>query len=270
MLPIGLACLIVAGLLPLALALGANRGTSLLHAVVWASIAWLSWGVAFLLNDADHAGMQAGRYCALCLTGAAGVAVLGARRPHVSAWNFVVLGLLAVMLLPLVETRIIGTHSLDGLRVFFMAGTIAVGIVNYLPTRLAPAAFLSMLIGGAEITLLGAPHWMPGRGEGVIFDLLLTSVPWVAWICLLKKDGDRTDFDRLWLNFRDRWGLVWSQRVREQFNHAAEHAGWPVRLSWRGLLQEKNEPALTPADQEKFVATLAKVLQRFVAANQNL
>ena len=42
-------------------------------------------------------------YTALSLTGCAGVAVLGARRPGVGPWNFVLLGLLAVMLLPLAE-----------------------------------------------------------------------------------------------------------------------------------------------------------------------
>jgi hypothetical protein len=71
----------------------------------------------------------------------------------------------------------------------------------------------------------------------------------------------------LWISFRDCWGLVWSQRVREQFNHAAEHAGWPIRLSWRGLTQEENTPASPPADEEKSVATLRATLQRFLAAD---
>src|SRR5260370_314993 len=83
-------------------------------------------GLAFLCDDSEKADMQPGRYCAVCLTGCAGVAVLGARRPHVLAWNFVVLGLFTVMVLPLMETQIIGTHPVDGLRIFFMAGTIAV------------------------------------------------------------------------------------------------------------------------------------------------
>ena len=90
------------------------------------------------------------RYCALCMTGCAGIAVLGARRPHVFAWNFVVLGLFAVMVLPLIETQIIGTHPVDTLRILFMGGTIAVGILNYLPTRSAPAAFLLLVASVGE------------------------------------------------------------------------------------------------------------------------
>jgi hypothetical protein len=260
-----LTALMLAGLVPLGLALRANRRTSLAHALAWGLSAWLSWGLAFAVADGDQ-----GRYCALGLTGCAGVAVLGARRPGVFAWNFVVVGLVAVMVLPLIETAIIGTRSADGLRIFFLAGTIAVGIINYLPTRLAPAAFLLMLVCAGEITLLDAPAWLSVQGATLGFDLLLTAVPWIAWICLDRKDAERSEFDRLWLSFRDRWGLVWSQRVREQFNHAAENAGWPVQLMWRGLTREKSEPAVTPADQEKFVATLRATLQRFLAADHDL
>src|SRR5207302_10000421 len=124
--PMVLTALNFAGLVPLGLALRANRRTSLAYALAWTLSAWLSWGLAFALADPEGVGMAAGRYCALGLTGCAGIAVLGARRPHVFAWNFVVLGLFAVMVLPLIETAIIGTRSLDGLRIFFLAGTIAV------------------------------------------------------------------------------------------------------------------------------------------------
>ena len=265
--PTACAVLFLTGLLPIMLALWANRRTSLLHALVWTMIAWVSWGVAFFFDDLDTTAVTPFRYCALCLTGCAGVAVLGARRPHVFAWNFVVLGLFTVMVLPLIETRIIGTHSIDGLRIFFMTGTIAVGILNYLPTRLGPAAFLLLGIGAGEIAFLYAPTSLPGYGEVMGFDLLLTSVPWLAWICWIRGDTRRNEFDRLWLSFRDRWGLVWSQRAREQFNNAAEHARWPVKLMWRGLTQEKGTPALSPADQQAVVSTLRATLRRFLDAD---
>lgn len=260
-----LALLIVADSFPIARAIWANRGTSLLHALGWAQAAWLSWGVAFLCDDGETAAMQPARYCALCLTGCAGVAVLGARRPQVLAWNLVVLSLLAVMAWPLFETYVLGSRTFDGLRIFFVAGTLAVGVLNYLPTRHAPAAFLLLVVGAGQTISLFAPKWLPGGLP--ICDFLLAAAPWVAWSCVGRK-GDVTEFDRRWLDFRDRWGLVWSQRVREQFNHAAEHAGWGVKLMWRGLRQEKETPALAPAEQEKIVATLKSVLQRFVAADQ--
>jgi hypothetical protein len=250
-----LAILIAAGLVPIGLAIWHNRDTSLFHALVWAAIAWLTWGVAFLFGSAET--LEPGRYCALCLTGCAGIAVLGARRPHVFAWNFVVLGLFAVMVLPLIETLIIGTHPVDTLRICFMAGTIAVGVLNYLPTRLAPAAFLLMLAGAGEIALLYVPAELPMA----ILDLLLAAVPWIGWSCVWQPRRDRTEFDREWLSFRDRWGLMWSQRIREQFNRAAENAGWPITLAWRGLTRATQ----TAADRDKQVETLRATLQRFLA-----
>jgi hypothetical protein len=248
-----LVALMVAGCLPVSLAIWANRRTSLLHALTWALIAWLSWSLAFLLRALDAPHTDLARTGALCLTGCAGVAVLGARRPHVFAWNFVVAGLFVVMALPLVETQIIGAQSFDGLRRVFLAGTIAVGALNYLPTRLGPSAVL--LLG----SLVG--EWLAGDAK---WDWLLAGAPWLAWLGLAWRIGvhaDIADLDRLWLNFRDRWGLVWGQRVREQFNHAAQNAGWPVHLSWWGLVWESNEPV----DEAKLLATLRAILKRFLA-----
>src|SRR5437868_1505128 len=85
----------LSGAAPLWAAARANRGTSLAYAVGWAWLAWMAWGLALF------AGGPAAGHLALGLTGCAGVAVLGARRPGAGAWNFVVVGLLAVVLLPL-------------------------------------------------------------------------------------------------------------------------------------------------------------------------
>jgi len=258
------AALIVAGLLPFGLALRANRGASLLHAVGWALIAWLSWGITFVVGDGETTAMDPARYCGLCLTGCVGVAVLGARRPHEFAWNFVVLGLFFVMVLPLLETLFIGTHPIDGLRISFLAATLAVGILNYLPTRLGLAAMVMMMVGAGEITLLYSPDSLQGLHATLIVDLTLMGIPWIAWICWMRR-RDGSEFDRQWLDFRDRWGLVWSQRVREQFNHASENAGLPVQLTWRGLRSDTGTLDVDRSHEEKSLEILRAILQRFIA-----
>jgi hypothetical protein len=171
--------LMAVGLLPLILAWRCHRASSVAHSLMWTIAAWLSWGLAFLLGD-ERAGLDPGRYCALCLTGCAGIAVLGARRPHVFAWNFVVLGLFAVMAWPLAESLIIGTAPTDPLRIFFVTATVAVGILNYLPTRLAPAAVLLAIACAGEAVLLFAPGWLLGDVAPMIAAALLAAVPWVA------------------------------------------------------------------------------------------
>ncbi len=229
------------GLIPLFRAWRANVGWSVSHAVVWGGVAWLAWGAVLVLNR--------GEAVALCLTAAAGVAVLGARRPHVGAWNFVVLGLVLVMLLPLAEEALIGARSYDGLRRVFLGATLALGIVNFLPTRLWGGA-----VGlGLGTTLLILETLDRDVALGAI---LLT--PWMAWLTWRTSSGGETSLDCTWLDFRDRYGVVWGQRVREQFSATAKHRAWPTTLTWFGF-----QPAVSPAMESEVQANLEKLLQRF-------
>ncbi len=87
--------------------------------------------------------------------------------------------------------------------------------------------------------------------------------PCAVWGCWWGPRPAQSEFDRLWLDFRDRFGFFWSQRVREQFNNSAAHAGWPVYLRWRGLRRTTREP-IGPFDQQAMIDTLRKALQRFM------
>src|SRR5947209_2243184 len=157
--------LFLSGFYPLWRAWQANRRTTLLQAVNWSVVAWASWAWALLPGAGDSPAGGTLGYLALCLTGCAGVAVLGARRPGVGAWNFVLVGLLAVLLLPLAERlRAPGPLPLAGPRAVFLAGTLAVGILlNYLPTRLAAAAGLLALACALEVVLLVDPALLGSR-----------------------------------------------------------------------------------------------------------
>jgi hypothetical protein len=258
------AILWLAGLFPLMAAWQANRRTSLLHTIIWAIVAWAVWGCVIWTAESPVA--TAIRYVALSLTGAVGVAALGARRPYVGAWNFVVIGLVAVTNWPLIESLLIGTEPRDPLRVFFLSATVAVGLLNYLPTRNAPAVVVAVAGLGGELVALFAASWLPGEGSADALHLLVLVTPWIAWACWRWSRRPASEFDQLWRGFRDRFGFLWAQRMREQFNHAAANAGWPVRLTWRGLHRTRSQEAIPPADQEAMVVTLRKVLQRFMAA----
>ena len=255
----------LSGIYPLGLAWRGNRRTTLLQAINWAAAAWTAWLGTVLLSgpEAEPWRRDLARYLALCLTGCAGVAVLGARRPGVAAWNFVLLGLLAVMLLPLVQVWLLGGQSLDIVRLLFLAATLAVGIFNYLPTRLGPGALLLALGCGWEVTALS------GHATALSAQLLepgwlcLGLAPWVASLAWRSAPAPRSEFDRIWLDFRNRFGVVWGQRVREQFNNAAGHAGWPVTLSWQGLVRLIGTAPMGTEEQEEMEATLRALLKRF-------
>jgi len=250
------ALLSLTGLYPLAKTLRANRTTTLGPSLWWAVAAWLAWiGVAWvrLLWPGEKGDLIT--YGALCLTSCAGVSVLGARRPGAAAWNFVVAGLLAVLLLPILNGM--GELRLEPAQGAFLALTLLVAVLNYLPTRLGVSAVITAVGCCWEMIRLWGwirPADLPGLGP-----LLLALTPWIAWLAWAKK---RTagEFDRLWLAYRDRFGFVWGQRMREQFNRAAHHAGWPMVLRWSGLHPTAAEPMPDPT---ALVAMLRAVLKRF-------
>lgn len=248
-----LGLLILPGAVPLWQAWQANRRTSLLQAVNWAAAAWTLWGAAAVTPAAPLL-----RYLALCVTGCAGVAVLGARRPGVGAWNFVVIGLLAVLLLPLAQSALTGA----GFPLLFVSAVLAVGVLNYLPTRLGWAALLTALGCGYEIAQLSERFLT--QGPRVWSVLWLGLVPWVA-LAGVSRSPPVSAFDRVWLDFRDRFGLVWSQRLREQFNHAALHADWPVVLRWQGLRVLPGSPVPDGEVQAALLTALRGLMKRFRA-----
>jgi hypothetical protein len=237
--------LLLIGTYPCWRAWRANRATSLTHALAWAGAAWLAWLVALAVPE------TAARYVALALTGSAGVGVLGARRPGVAAWNFVVLGLLAVLLLWLAEGRALGGDvQLGAVRLTFLAGTLLVGVLNYLPTRLGPAALALAAGCFLEVGLLAYPAaFGPSLRDRPVGALLILSAPWVALLSVRRRPADGAVADLVWLDFRDRFGVVWGLRVREQFNRAAANAGLQAELDWSGLREtadaETSAAALT-------------------------
>jgi hypothetical protein len=257
--------LMLMGLVPLARAWWTSRHTSLVQTLHWAITAWLAWTATVLFGDhtAGLAAVDPARYLALCLTGCSGVAVLGARRPHVGAWNFVVLGLLAVLLLPLVEGWLLREQPPGIFQMVFLGAVLCVGILNYLPTRLGAAALLLAAGAGLELLFLTFPYPDSGHRQAaqIVGETCILAVPWLASASWRRSRLGANEFDRRWLNFRNRFGLVWGQRVREQFNRSAANAGWPLYLTWRGLRHVGDMSGMP--DPVEVLETLGALLRRF-------
>lgn len=243
-------------LLPLLWAWRANRHTTLGAALAWTTAAWLAWVTRAWTETAGHerpAGTL-GQYLALCLTCCAGVAVLGARRPGVGAWNFVVVGLLAVLLLPVAEGQ--GVPRLHTVHLLFLALTLSVILLNYLPTRLGLAAVLfgaGCALETAQLAGAAVSDWLAHAGR-----IAQAVAPWSA-LLLVWPSYPANPIDCTWLEFRDRFGLFWSLQIREQVNRAAANAGWALELGWNG---HKTAGKKTP-DPEEALALLKSALKRF-------
>lgn len=226
-----------------------NAGTTIRPTLVWAVAAWLAWGVALA------APTMLARFVALSLTGAAGVAALGARRPGVEGWNFVVVALMVVLSLAWIEGIASGNPlHLGGFRLVFLGAVVATASFNYLPTRLGLGA-LSLGIGCVfELGRLIGTEWP--NGLPWIF-----AAPFAAWLGTMTAPNDASA-DTIWTTFRDRFGAIWALRVREQFQSAADNAERSVTLRWNGV--ETN-----PNDVEWCVNTLTAVTSRFRLQSTN-
>jgi hypothetical protein len=252
-----LALLFLGGFYPIYRAWRANRRTTLRYAVVWAGGAWAAWFVAACTSAAWPASDGSfSRYFALCLTGCAAVAVLGARRPGAAAWNFVVAGLLAVLLLPVAIQ--FGQVRLNAFDTAFLSGALAVGFLNHLPTRLAAVVLPIGVACALEMCLLVGTPGIDRVGADPTALILLAAAPWLAVSRRGAPGAD--DFNREWLAFRDRFGMVWALPAREQFNRAAANNKWGVVLDWKGL-RPADDSAHTCAGEA--AAGLRAVLKRF-------
>jgi len=217
---------------PLAVAWQANRNTTLRHALAWAGLAWMSW-----LAFGFWPGMLTA-YASLTLTCCAGLAVFGARRPGLVAWDFIVASLLVILWLGWAEGLIAGTElKLGTVRLTFLTILLATVVLNYLLTSSRAAAMCLALASAFILSDMFATEF---RNVNLAI-LSVGTAPWYAWLELKVCPGHRTFADRQWLAFRDRFGVVWAMRVREQFNCVAKNAGWSVRLGWSGFRSETDE-----------------------------
>lgn len=228
------------GFYPLFVAWRSSAGSTIRHALGWAVAAWAAWCVGV---------SPEWRYVALSLTACAGVAVLGARRPGAGAWHFVVAGLLVTLLLPLLMG--LGELRLQREQVWFLGAVLLVGVANYLPTRLFVSAALLMACCALELAVIAG--W---REPSAIDPLLLLAVPWTAW--LVRPSAQLSRADRAWWLFRHRFGFLWSERMRDQFNRAADNANLCATLGRGGL----GEP-LTDVTRGRAETLLAALLGRF-------
>ena len=221
------------------------RGTTLVPAAWWiaASVATvtgleLSLVVGRIASSSGWVGPL--RFAVATTVFCPWMAVLGARRPHDRAWQWIVLSLWAILALPAAEVLLLqrGQHlEIHAARAWFLWLLIAVGVVNWLPTRMWGAS----LLGGAAQTLLLA-EYLPGLGrswgaDGVAWALIamIGAALWIAARARPRGEPPSPSLSRAWRDFRDLFGALWALRLLERISAAAHAGRWPVALHWDGF-----------------------------------
>ncbi len=214
----------------------------------------VTWG---WLSAESNSG-QAIRYAIVVSTYCPMMALLGAKRPQHRAWQWIVLTFWIVMCMPAIEFYLYqrgGWLRLPWAWQILLVVFTAMPVANYLPTRnlLAAVGFAagqwSMVepwIGHGESPAVADPQtglvyfaagllgtWLMGRlirapcGVG----------PWRTMKPPAAHDGANAgDAEhRLWIAFRNSWGVLWALRVAERYDTLAAAQGGTTRLGWRGF-----------------------------------
>lgn len=267
------------------------QGTTLSAALAWAVVASVAFAAveAVLALTGDAMSPRAAslwRYGAACGTLCPGMAVLGAKRPQDRGWQWVVLSLWAVLLLPAGQLIAAGGGrlQLSGVWQAFLAMIIvAPGPLNYALSR---NWFPASLLAAGQVVLL-APYGAPG---GEFLGLSEDTAPTLGAAAFLGAVGacitiwDRTTTrlpcptsawkqqlapaESRWIWFRHALGAVWAIRVAYRVNQTAELANWPIRLERDGFVPHEGSDSTTAAAlSDEVVAqvntTLDSLLRRF-------
>jgi hypothetical protein len=223
------------------------RETALLVAWYWSLVAVLAWGIAASLPltaaSSSPLTSDAAWYLAAVATLCPGIAVLGSRRPVVRVWSwFVLLPLLLVFGAPVATA---GWSRSDATLLIATPTTLGVGIVllmgtgNYIGTRysgpaLCLAASVFAVVGPLSEWWGGWWSRESGRTAGVL--LVCLSLGWGSWLAARRRPCAEAGWDRVWSDFRETFGVVWSRRVQDRINARAVTEAWDCRLEAWGIV----------------------------------
>lgn len=254
------------------------RGTTLLTAGCWGLFGVAVWWVALVCAKpglVDRSTADLLFYLTSVILLCPGIAVLGARRPGLVAWNFfVLLPLIAVLCWPAIASLpLVNDNAPLDLETPATIGFVLVvvmGTGNYFGTRFTlPAIFYSvslLLIAGsmwteaADLALL--PERETARHLSALFFMLAVAL---AALRAGETVKEISPLDRLWLDFVDQFGLVWARRVMDRLNESASHEKWAAGFQWHGIqwVADAAEDEVTRTSA-RIEHTLRWLLKRFV------
>jgi len=271
-------CGLAGSVLLVARAHTAIKPTALLAAWYWSMFALFLWSAGWILDVLlallDPPAADQLWYAVSIVPLGSLVAVLGARKPGLWVWSgFVILPLLIVLELPAVSAWSGWVPSLRlQLETPPLIGCLLVlimGAGNYFGTRFTGAAtFLA-----SAVVLLVIPASTAGQGifptpeRGRLFATLLLGLAALTAARPASTGPQAGHFQRIWLDFRDWFGIVWAKRVQDRMNEAAANEQWPCRLEMHGFVAlnstSKPDDEAVCATSDRIKHTFHWILRRF-------
>jgi hypothetical protein len=176
------------------------------------------------------------------------IAVLGARRPGVRVWTwFILIPMLAVLSWPVWTILLQGAEprglALELPTVLGFVLVLIMGVGNYLGTRHWRACLL--YFAGTLLIFLSCTGWSTFREADLpAWRLAGTGLLAASAFAAGRSRGNaRHPVNRVWDDFRDTFGLVWSLRMVERINAYAGQEQWTIRMTLDGFPETKDELA---------------------------
>lgn len=194
------------------------------------------------------------------------IAVLGAKRPTSRTWTgFVLVPLLLVLGWPALTAWDLHLEveplQLEAPAFLAFCLVLVMALGNYLGTRFGGS---SLLLGIALLLNVlpfwqGAPFPLPSPATSRLWGTSLLVVSFALAARNSKRQAESAlPLDRLWNDFRDFYGIVWSKRILDRINDTAETEQWPARLEMHGLVWIEQD-----VDDELRAKTRDNIEQKF-------
>ena len=147
------------------------------------------------------------------------------------------------------------------------AFVVVMGLGNYVGTRFTFPA----LLHGLALVLMVLPlataqfSWLPDVAQSrLAAALMIGGALWWAERCERLAAPVRTPLDRVWIEFRDRFGIVWSKRILDRLNHMAANDRLIARMGLTGVVARDGNDVPPPDDVAALERSLRWLLRRFV------
>lgn len=269
-------------------ALLASRGTTLVAPLGWTALGaamLLAVKGAVLVSGTTSGDVAKWEFLAYSATFCPAIAILGAKRPQNRAWQFIVLAMWFTVAWPAIQSlvvrpgEVLELHPLwnwfcailvllwigiqAATRFFWIALCFALGQLLLLAPHLP---FALPLVDAASLDGLGLTFLALAAIQGALYPLLTP-----GWKSNVQPVHG---WNRVWLDFRDYFGLIWWRPVIDRVNAAAKTVRADVYLDWHGFCSPpvdssaaEHQPPQPASEEEiaKIDPALRNLLRRFVS-----
>ena len=257
--------------------LNAVRGTTMIFPWIWALTSLMLTThleiVSGVLDwDPESPTVVALRLAVSASTFCPAVALLGAKRPQDRVWQFAVFSLWVILAMPAAQSHFLGDPSYAGVQGFqswFMLLILIVTLANSILTRYGLSAALYFT---AQWCLLSGrmPLWRIETGTvGRLIGLGLAVLALGLVVAGIPRSRPAVGpLDRVWLDFRDWFGMFWALRLAERMNAISSKSGWGIQLGWNGFQMTpnvKNASSISPEVAHSAHQSFRALLRRFVS-----